>query len=1321
MDLTLRLKPSKIAQYFEKECDKYLVYYDLNRDDYARLEWNGPDESRQSGEAMAGNEWETILAEKLRNDRACDFIDLDDCSFAETVEALKNLENTGKTIYLYQSCLNTTESFNKRYLSQYPNSTAVTFGKMLPDFIRAEYAPTKKQFCLTVIDAKNASFLKVGAEIQVALYVMILKDILKDCQITNCYVNEEDGIVWNRESITDNCLEHPFDLKEAMSELETFFDVQMKAICEVIDNSRDSAELQNNLNVCIGQKCEFCDNFERCLNRCRETRSVRVLPYITAEAQKCLDELIANGTLADDTLDSVWQLLTDQPDELTQDCSFWKNIKGNLEAYRNGLTGLYQGERRFYPKEGSSISMACGQNFALFLTAQKEACSGRVYAYSWLLKPGKDLRLYEEDQLNDNHYVPIGETTYGRGLYFDSVIAKENTEQEFDNVDKLFVEAFFEFLQKISEYPELNKRRLQCYVMDQYELKNIEDTLYRMLESLDADTDRELLYKVTEILFFIQGERFVTESKASPIQCLENPVTVLTTEISRLYVLSEGVAYNLKKVASIFSPGFNFDQDSVNYFGVLSNVIESKYIKDAWENRNAENRERSLNFLMRHLRKRLFVEASVLHAIQIDRGNALSLWPKQYSMEEPQFTGYPEIGKLYFENLYEQLLVYRRIRSVRMVGIDQAIENGTILHLEYTGTGRTYRILNPENCVGNKWFTAWLCEDTPENRRQIMLLRDKNFRFINPCIEIRNSETKFYPADTEHDYNFTDDGENVTVEFRPKEQSGFAPVIGRTYLFFEVYMDFNSSKTAGALRELVNRPELLDPTALSGPTGRVADDAEMSICRQFQSSDGRNFSPSQENAFRHLFTQKLNVLVGPPASGKTDFIARSLITLCRYEKERNNRNMKVMVTAMSHSAIENVLLKLVKMLGPNGGDIHIMKAVKIEDQQAFAGSQVKLIEKQDIVSSMRKDEIQIYGMTAWAATQFSGYAFDLIVMDEASQVRTMDAFLNLECSNGETGFLLVGDDDQLPPIIGGHYRETEGEKYIYGSIFKMFLTGLGEGHPDIINLSDNFRMNEILCRYSSKALYGPGYRAANDGVAKQTISLEHRADDDLLASVLDEEFPLVFCELSGLSREQTEAEVRLVTELVRELMNSQINTATGHLASEDGNFWQDCNSPAGFLEGACGIISPHHEHINRLKTNIANSLGINRADIYIGTVDKLQGKERKTVIVSYGVSSPEKIRNESEFIFSRNRLNVSITRGKAKTIVILSDRIAEPSLSTNVMKANDEKLGKGISFVQGFAQFMKQQEEGEELVLEEYPCPYDNLNVSLRLWKKKIR
>ena len=81
----------------------------------------------------------------------------------------------------------------------------------------------------------------------------------------------------------------------------------------------------------------------------------------------------------------------------------------------------------------------------------------------------------------------------------------------------------------------------------------------------------------------------------------------------------------------------------------------------------------------------------------------------------------------------------------------------------------------------------------------------------------------------------------------------------------------------------------------------------------------------------------------------------------------------------------------------------------------------------------------------------------------------------------------------------------------------------------------------------------------------------------------------------------------------------------------------------------------------------------------------------------------------------------NITRGKAKTIVILSDRIAEPSLSTNVMKANDEKLGKGISFVQGFAQFMKQQEEGEELVLEEYPCPYDNLNVSLRLWKKKIR
>ncbi len=77
-----------------------------------------------------------------------------------------------------------------------------------------------------------------------------------------------------------------------------------------------------------------------------------------------------------------------------------------------------------------------------------------------------------------------------------------------------------------------------------------------------------------------------------------------------------------------------------------------------------------------------------------------------------------------------------------------------------------------------------------------------------------------------------------------------------------------------------------------------------------------------------------------------------------------------------------------------------------------------------------------------------------------------------------------------------------------------------------------------------------------------------------------------------------------------------------------------------------------------------------------------------------------------------------MTRGKAKTIIFLSDAIAEPNLTTNIMTANDRNLKKGIDFIHGFSEYMRSSEDGEELITEEYP--YVVGDVSLKVWKKKL-
>jgi uncharacterized protein len=56
----------------------------------------------------------------------------------------------------------------------------------------------------------------------------------------------------------------------------------------------------------------------------------------------------------------------------------------------------------------------------------------------------------------------------------------------------------------------------------------------------------------------------------------------------------------------------------------------------------------------------------------------------------------------------------------------------------------------------------------------------------------------------------------------------------------------------------------------------------------------------------------------------------------------------------------------------------------------------------------------------------------------------------------------------------------------------------------------------------------------------------------------------------------------------------------------------------------------------------------------IGTVDKFQGQEAPVVIVSLATSDLAEIPRGMEFLYSRNRLNVAVSRAQALTVLIAS-------------------------------------------------------------------
>ena len=90
------------------------------------------------------------------------------------------------------------------------------------------------------------------------------------------------------------------------------------------------------------------------------------------------------------------------------------------------------------------------------------------------------------------------------------------------------------------------------------------------------------------------------------------------------------------------------------------------------------------------------------------------------------------------------------------------------------------------------------------------------------------------------------------------------------------------------------------------------------------------------------------------------------------------------------------------------------------------------------------------------------------------------------------------------------------------------------------------------------------------------------------------------------------------------------------------------------------MVSPHRAQNAAIRSMLPAPL---KTDAFVETVDRIQGKERDVVILSYCVADPEFALAEAEFIFSPERLNVATTRARTKLVLIISRRLLEAAPS----------------------------------------------------------
>ena len=69
-------------------------------------------------------------------------------------------------------------------------------------------------------------------------------------------------------------------------------------------------------------------------------------------------------------------------------------------------------------------------------------------------------------------------------------------------------------------------------------------------------------------------------------------------------------------------------------------------------------------------------------------------------------------------------------------------------------------------------------------------------------------------------------------------------------------------------------------------------------------------------------------------------------------------------------------------------------------------------------------------------------------------------------------------------------------------------------------------------------------------------------------------------------------------------------------------------------------------------------------EVRVGTVDKFQGQQATVSFFAMASSSGEDVPRGLDFLFSRNRLNVAVSRAKCLAYVVASPRLLETSCKT---------------------------------------------------------
>jgi DNA replication ATP-dependent helicase Dna2 len=1232
-----RVTPSGIARYFFLDCDRFLRYSAVPS--VARLAEGIPDRDFDTSPLMrdvldSGLQWEEQIVTKLLAGRVSiapvpGLLHERRFTADETIAQLK-AEPAGR--YLYQGTLVAPTAFYYQYGL---DASVVMFGDTHPDLIEVRESENGIRI-LRVIDVKRGDSLQVGYRIQVALYAMILDAVLRAAGVKDVRADLGTGAVW----LGDHTEPHTFPLSTLHAHLVHFLAHTLPVIL---------ASPPHAASWHFNYQCERCGYEDHCRSQMRTENNVSRLTNLTVRGKQHL------ATLGVHTLSQLRAFLArPDADEALSRCASLAGerhyLDKRLQAFESGAPITHD----------SAAPLPINENVAVFVTLQREPLGRLTYLAGMLVHCKPEVAAAFSSAVQ-------AQILDGSGKPRPVVKVAEQPEDVVGLRDWFlgFLHAILLDLHKYNAGRDWAQQfSLQVYTHTERDREQLTEWLMSSLQ--EPDTAGPAM----DMLLHFQGPDLL-DADEHPSQSVPFPVVILQNALTKLLALPVEVSYTLPE--TLQSMGSQFTYTRRDYYQYpLGHGIRSEAVHAAWHRREVAQLDR----LRIEGHSYLFALRALLWDLRRWAKDHLFAWPDKFTLPARESFANPVLSRLAFFARYESLIQCLELRSRRQEPDAVQDQLGYSVGLVSRADGWFDVVGEPAiDLSDGSTMPSWLLvRDSIEGRRGQLAFRDYAYR-NKPYGKVATGVSMVGLQEVAQD----DAGRPTWVSFKFGKD---APVrtAGDRFRLQPRFMDFNSDRVIEYLRRIDQAGGGLFLALVMDPQG-AARLRPLPLKVEEEAAPGEaalSLTESQLAAYREVRRRRVVAVWGPPGTGKTHCIAAIILGLSR-AYQAAGQPFRVLVTAFTHAAIENVLRKLFELRQQMASDIVIAKGKVWNGEQEMVD---EVVAEESIPDWLAQHARCVVGATVYACIKAGKNkelpGFDLVVVDEASQVRVAEAAIPASLVGSSGRLVLAGDDLQLPPIVQGVYPETDvGEPILHRSIFEAVRSRVPPGSPVVRMLLENRRMNDVLTSFAAGLLYGPDYKCFDAAVANRRMKFSPKSElSPIVAHCLDPEFPMVVVVLEGVqAAESNPVEAKLTADLIMALREG-LEGDTGEPYSTDEEF---------FARGVF-VVSPHRAQ-NRV---IRRELRTRRewsASPFVDTVDKMQGQEAEVVVISYGVADPEYALLEAEFIYSVQRLNVAVTRARSKTVVLLS----QPLVAGSPQVLGFDQAARGLAYMQDLRRGVEEQ------------------------------